>query len=288
MKKKSLVILAACIMLASQAHSESVTFGKALQENLIGFDVDPGGDGQRNMKIKIKSRGKNKMVVKLEPGRIFYADMNNIQPYVVTRPSMIALEPGETEEVLLNARCGNASAGTPKKDVEFSKTAMGPKDLVETLTQMNQYRVTDRNFFQSVVWHYTNNHSISAIQPGQTDTMVYQSIVKGICLRDNKQKANYNTIFKPSESGDDMQFSGVVDKISAKMNVVLENPADLKVALVNSNGETVKIIGFFMNQPSGQFNLPVNLSAEGIAHGDYSINLTDQDNKTLDQIQIQI
>lgn len=289
MKQKTLSVLLACIVLAGNVHATSVKFGKALKENKISFDVTPGGDQLRNMALAIKSTTTEPIRVELESGRIFDPENTSLQPYVVTRPAVITLEPNESKTIYLHARCGNSSRrGFPNVEDEFPNTRMGSPELVATLMDMNRYRITDAGFYQNVVWHYTNGHGISAVNGTSTDAQVRKAIIEGICQRDNKAKANYSKTYKPAASGNDMEFSGMVDKIYADMNVVLEESADLKVALVDQNGQTVKIIGYFMQQPVGRFSLPVELFPDDNLNGSYSITLTDQNNKTLEQLPIQI
>lgn len=288
MKAKFMSVLLACIVLAGTVDATTVRFGNALKERKITFDVKPGGDLYRNMAVEIKSSSNEPIRVELEAGRVFEPENAGVQPYVVTRPAVVALNPQESKTIYLYARCGNSKNRCPGSKDEFPGTRMGSAEMVATLNEMNRFRVTDPSFYQNVVWHYTNGNSISALNGADADPQVRKAIVDGICLRENKANAKYSKTYKPAASGNDMEFSGVVDKIFTNMNIVLEEPADLKVALLDEHGETVKIIGYFMQQPVGQFTLPIELLPEGYQQGTYSITLTDQNNKTLDQLPIQI
>ena len=288
MKRKTMSTLMACIVLSGTVDATTVKFGKALKEQKVTFEVVPGGAFLWNMGIEIKSIDNQPIDIELEVGRIFDAFEPGIQPYVVTRPAIIALDPQESKTIYLHARCGNSSAGIPTKSHHFNRTRMGPDEMITTLKEMNQFRITETSFYQKVVWHYTNGHSISTLSYLDTDPMIQKAIVDGICRRDQKAKADYSKTYKPAASGSDMEFSGEVDKIHANMQVVLEEPADLRVALLDKNGQTVKVIGYFMQQPTGKFFLPIELIPESHLKGDYTISLTDQNNKTLEQVPIQI
>jgi hypothetical protein len=288
MKTKTMSALLACIVLVGNANARTVKFGTALKEGKINFSVNPSGYPTRNMAIQIHSTSNEPVSVELEPGRIFLPDDKGVQPYVVTRPAIVALDPNESKNIFLYARCGNSVARCPNMNDHFNKTKMGGQDLTNTLMEMNSYKLTDPNLYQQVVWHYTNNLSLSTLNFMIKNDPVIKTIIEGICKRDNKDMMNYSKSYKPSSSGNDMEFSNEVEKIQTELNVVLEQPADLKVALLDKSGQTVKVIGFFMQQPTGQFMLPIELIPAGYSHGDYSITLTDQENKTLEQIPIQI
>jgi hypothetical protein len=138
------------------------------------------------------------------------------------------------------------------------------------------------------VWHYTNNHDLSSIVYSDTDEQVYNAIMRGICERENKSLAKYQKTFKPAESGDDLEFSGMVERIKSDFNVVLEEAADLKVALLDNDGNTVKVLGYFMQVPVGTFNAPIDFEPSGIQRGDYKLSLVNQDNETIEQIPVNI
>ena len=288
MKRKIGLSMLACIMLAGPLAATNVNFGDALRRGLVRFEVEPGGDGYRSMGINVQNISPSPINVTLETGRIFHAIEPNIQPYVVTRPAIITLNPGETEEVFLHARCGNSSASSAHNGTHFTRTNMGSDAMVATLQDMNRHRVSSDMFYANVVWHYTNNHDLSSIVYSDTDEKVYNAIMRGICERENKSQARYEKTFKPAQSGDDLEFSGMVDRIKSDFNVVLEEAADLKVALLDNDGNTVKVLGYFMQVPVGTFNAPIDFEPSGIQRGEYKLSLVNQDNETIEQIPVNI
>lgn len=288
MKTKIVLSCLACIMLSGKLDATNLNFGEALNRGIVKFEVEPGGDIYRSMGINVQNISPNPVDITLETGRIFYAIQPNVQPYVVTRPAIITLSPGETEEVMLHARCGNSSAGSAINGRSFTRTAMGPTAMVATLQDMNRHMVSSRSFYQNIVWHYTNNHELASINKSGIDGQVYNAIMKGICERENKSLSQYNKTYKPAPSGDELEFSGVVDRIKSSFNVVLENPADLKIALLDDNGNTVKVLAYYMQIPEGAFDVPVDFEPIGINPGAYKLTLINQNNETIEQIEVQI
>lgn len=288
MKTKIVLSSLACIMLTGPLAATDLNFGDALRRGFIRFDVHPGGDRHRSMGINVQNTSGTTIDITLETGRIFYPREPNVQPYVVTRPAIITLDPGETEEVLLHARCGNSSAAGASAGSNFTRTAMGSAPMIATLQDMNRHRISDNFFYQNVVWHYTNNHELASVSSSGTNIQVYNSIMKGICERERKTLAQYNKTFKPAPSGDELEFSGVVDRIKSSFNVVLENPADLRIALIDDNGNTVKVLGYYMQTPEGAFEAPVDFEPTGINPGAYRLSLINQNNETIEQIEVQI
>ena len=178
---KLLVVMLGCIISTASFGATLVTFEDALHRGLISYKVTSDYVANRSMDLELNNNSNNPINVQLEAGRIFYSTQD-IQPYVVTRPSIIALEPHGQEDVMVYARCGNSSARGPAHDTKFTRTSMGAPLLVNALTELNNRRINDIYLAQQVVWHYTNGHSLNSII---ADNDKEKEFLKWICENEN-------------------------------------------------------------------------------------------------------
>jgi len=264
---KLLVVMLGCIISTASLGATLVTFEDALQRGLISYKITSDFVANRTMDLELNNNSNNPINVQLEAGRIFYSTQD-IQPYVVTRPSIIALEPRGQDDVMIYARCGNSSAHSPAHDTKFTRTSMGAPLLVQALTELNNRRINDINLAQQVVWHYTNGHSLNAIIPHNDSEKEY---LKWMCKNENVDFPWYQKHYAPSQTGNDMEFSNIPTLIQGEMQVVLTQPSNIQVKLYDNEGKSIKTIYAILNQAAGQCTIPLNINLSDIAKGDYKI-----------------
>ena len=264
---KLLVVMLGCIISTASLGATLVTFEDALQRGLVSYKITSDFVANRTMDLELNNHSNNPINVQLEAGRIFYSTQD-IQPYVVTRPSIIALEPRGQDDVMIYARCGNSSAHSPAHDTKFTRTSMGAPLLVQALTELNNRRINDINLAQQVVWHYTNGHSLNAIIPHNDSEKEY---LKWMCKNENVDFPWYQKHYAPSQTGNDMEFSNIPTLIQGEMQVVLTQPSNIQVKLYDNEGKSIKTIYAILNQAAGQCTIPLNINLSDIAKGDYKI-----------------
>jgi hypothetical protein len=281
---KLMLVMTAWIITTASFGSTMVTFEDAMKRGLISYNISTDFVANRSMDLSLNNNSNNPINVQLEAGRIFYATQD-IQPYVVTRPSIIALAPHAQEEVMIYARCGNSSARSPLPETKFGRTSMGPPLLVQALTDLNNLRINDINLAQQVVWHYTNGHSLNSII---VDTDNEKELLKRLCDNENAEFPWYQKHYAPSPTGNDLDFSNVPTLIQGEMQVVLTQPSNVQVKLYNSEGKSIKTISAFLNQPAGQFMIPLNINLSDIAKGDYKIVIENDAGSKIDERSIAV
>lgn len=283
-KIKLMVVMTGWMITTASFGSTMVTFEDAIKRGLISYQVSTDYAANRSMELEINNNSNNPVNVQLEAGRIFYATQD-IQPYVVTRPSIIALAPHAQDEVMIYARCGNSSAKSPSLETRFGKTNMGPPLLVQALNDLNNLRINNNALAQQVVWHYTNGHSLNSI-------IVYsdneKELLKRICDNENAEFPWYQKHYAPSQTGNDLDFSNIPTLIQGDMKLVLTKPTNVQVKLYNSEGKSVKTISAFLNQPAGQCTIPLNINLSDIATGDYKIVIENDAGVKIDERSIAV
>lgn len=247
--------------------ASTIKFEEALKKGIITYKVNSRTEFDRTMHLNLVNNSNTPINVQLEAGRIFYS-AQDIQPFVVTRPSIIALEPKSEDEVLVYARCGNSTARGPSSDTKFGVTKMGPERLVNALTELNNKQINNIYFSQQVVWHFTNDHSLNSIITHNDKEVEF---LKWMCNEEKTEYPWYQKHYAQSASGDDMEFSNMPTLIQGEMNIVLSNQSNIKVKLCDNDGNTLKTLSAYMNQPAGQLSVPLNINLLDLERGEYKI-----------------
>ena len=281
---KLIVAMIGCVISTASFGTTLVTFEDAMQRGLISYKITTETMANRSMDLELNNNSNNPINVQLEAGRIFYATQD-IQPYVVTRPSIIALDAHGQEDVMVYARCGNSSARGPAHDTKFGRTSMGAPLLVQALTELNNRRINDNYLAQQLVWHYTNGHSLNTII---TDNDKEKEFVKWVCKNENVDFPWYQKHYAPSQTGNDMEFSNVPTLIQGEMQVVLTQPSNIQVKLYNQEGKSIKTIYAILNQAAGQCTIPLNINLSDIAKGDYKIVIENDAGVKIDERSVAV
>jgi len=286
------IVLSAALLVSTLVCAGNIaaaeSFEEALRSKTIEFEAVGDGKYDAKMKLKLKNRKKTKAKIELEAGRFFYPDDKTIQPFVVYRPALISMDPEEEKTVWVFARCGNSGLGGNYLATGFRRTQMGMPELVSILGLMNDLEVSSPQLYQQVIWHYTNNHKVSAIHCLATSKDTQREIIHAICSRKGMRIPWYRTYYKPAENGNDMEFSGIPDRIEADVELVLSKTSDLQIQLVDAEGKSVMFVGSLLMQPAGVRKVPIRIDAATLAAGKYTIKVLDQNGSMIDSREIEV
>ena len=108
--KTTLIYLVCFVLASTDGFSKQILFGNALKSKSITYQVTSEILGNRRMKLNIQNNATTANDIQLETGRIFLAENNDVQPFVVTNGYLIHLEPNEARTLWVQARCGNSGA----------------------------------------------------------------------------------------------------------------------------------------------------------------------------------
>ena len=285
MKTTQLILVLACV-LSQAVPADAKSFGTALKNNEIKFDLK-ATEGPRRVLLKIKNLLKKEQEVNIEAGRFFYTD-GNIQPFVISQNIIVMLDAGEETEVPIGGFCGNSSWGCPKLNQKFSKTNLGPENLCKTLEMMNNKRIVDERLYQSVIWFYTNNHQIGSVYSSNSDSLTNLSVMRFICKNENIKPAQYRIKYKPAASGDDMEFSGVPDVIEGALQFNLQQASNVSLKVCDKDGKSVEVLGVYLNQTEGEIEIPLSIDVSKFPLGSYTVKAVDDFGQELAHKDIQV
>jgi hypothetical protein len=262
------------------------SFGEAVKRNEVKYEVVTI-PGPRRMLLKIKNLLSRQTRVNLEAGRFFY-NSPTVQPFVVSRPVAIELDPGEEREVALQAFCGNSSARCPMVDQKFNKTEMGPANLSAVLQMMDKNRIVGNSLYQQVIWFYTNKHQLASVCSYDVDMKNIQKVQQFICNKEAIKMPTYKIKYSPPLTGDELEFSGRPDEIEGNLKFKLENRSDLHVQVLDAQGKQVELLEVHLDQPSGLVELPVVLRVVGYNLGDYTVAVSDERGNILGSMPVRV
>jgi len=278
--KIPMLIIVMHLLIGQVLTAENLTFEEALKSKAIRFDVK-SETGLRRMLLKIKNNKKTNIQVDVESGRFFSEATGLYQPFVVAKPVAIRLAAGEEKEVWMEAFCGNSSASSPKKDLKFKGTKMGPQLLCEVLQEMNKEKIVSKSLYQKVIWHFTNNHQLASLYAHDLDSNTLKKTIQFICAKEKSNPSWYAIEYADAVSGDELEFSGIPIQIKGTLSFYNPERETVSIELVRENGETVRVIQVHLKQPQGFANLPIDLSLNKIPKGKYQVRVVNTEGKSL-------
>ncbi len=287
MKTKSFIAL---IMLGISLNmqAQTIQFGDALKKRFVEFKVKAEYSGNRRMKLHVKNRRREDLAINLESGRIFMPETGNIQPFVVTRPVAIRLDPEEEKDIWVEAVCGNSSASSPKEGLNFVETKMGSDFLIKTLNTMNDEKVISNSFYQNVVWHFTNKHQIGSIYSDRDDSLTEQKVTNLICQLEGIKSSWYKIKYEAAASGDEMEFSGRPINASGVLQFYNPERENLAVQITDTQGNVMNTVELYVNQPAGNTSIPIGINIGQFQTGKYVVRVVNEKNKVLKNWDIDV
>lgn len=287
MKTKSFIAL---IMLGISLNmqAQTIQFGDALKKRFVEFKVKVEYSGNRRMKLHLKNRKKENLAVNLESGRMFMPETGNVQPFVVTRPVAIRLDPNEEKDIWVEAVCGNSGASSPMEGLNFVETKMGSDFLIKTLNTMNDEKVISNIFYQNVVWHFTNKHQIGSIYSDSDDSLTEQKVTNLICQLEGIKSSWYKIKYEAAASGDQMEFSGRPMNASGVLQFYNPERENLAVQITDNQGNVINTVELYVNQPAGNTSIPIGINIGQFQTGKYVVRVVNEKNKVLKNWDIDV
>ena len=285
MKIKQFVVFL-LLVASGLTEANALTFGDALKKREISYQV-VAIPGPRRMLLKIKNLLHRERRVELEAGRFFHHS-SSTQPFVISRPVAIDLDPGEEREIPIRAYCGSASAKAPLVGQEFKTTDLGSKNLCDVLNMMSKYHIVSENLYQDIIWFYTNKFNVATIYTTDVDGALLGMVQKYICEKEGLKLPKYNLNYAPSASGDVLEFSGRPETIVGKFELKLEQRTDLHVKVLDAQGKQVELVEVHVDQPAGEIEIPMAIGISNYKLGDYTICVSDEHGNIISSMPVTV
>lgn len=269
------------------AYATHVDIGEALKRNIIRCQAVKTGSG---IDLTVSNLLHDSVYLEIGSGWIFPSSDPSMQPQVVSRSHMICLSEGEERRARLLTLCGNAPGrGVPVGYANFLKPALGKPEMVAMLRDLEPYKLDRKNIAQSIVWHYTNGHSMANFHPGNSSMEEYLTAMHIFKANEpNVVDPGYRIRYRESTNHDAAVFTGASEEIEGHVKFKVQETTHCVVALLDQQGKVLKPLKYVNEQQPGEFELSFNSYVFDLPKGNYSVAVLDKNGKTLGELPVEI
>jgi hypothetical protein len=280
----TLLCVQASDLFATAAH---VDIGEGLKRKIIRFEAVKAYQG---LDITVTNLLHDSVYVDIGAGWIFPTGDPSYQPQVVSRSHMICLGVGEERKARLLTLCGNAPArGVSFGYDDFEKPVLGKSDMIATLKNLEPYKLDNKGITQSIVWHYTNDHSVASFHQGNSGLEDYLTAMH--VFQANEPTAvdpGYRVRYRASDDSDESYFSGLSEEIEGHVKVRVNETTNCMIALLDENGELLKPLKYVNNQQPGEYALSFKSNVQDLPKGNYTVAVVDRSGNKLGELPVEI
>ncbi len=253
----------------AQAKRNRVTLEYALQKNLVKTCIQAlGGHSGYCVSMHVKNTTPDSLEVLIEAGRKLNSVDPNEQDLLVVKEERVALKRGEEKKVVLKSYCCQLANYSPRAGSAFDLKSNWDTSLVKVARFLNNstYNSSEE---QQAVWAISEGRS-SASVTGKDDSSTYQlrrfiAAVKGEVLP-------WYTVLSHTR----VQRSGeIISKATGLRGVLTCTASEQQYAylqLLDENGRLVAPVTGNWYYPGKNEQL-VNLPLDGLAHGQYRLQI---------------
>jgi hypothetical protein len=289
---KSIIIASLATLLCVQSNllfatAAHVDIGEALKRKIIRFDAEKVYSG---LDLTVQNLLHDSVYLEIGAGWIFPAEDPGLQPQVVSRSHMICMGVGEERKARVLTYCGNAPArGVACGYAEFRNPVLGKPEMVATLKELEPYKLDNKGITQSIVWYYTNNHSMASFHPGESGLEEYLTAMQ--VFQANEPTAvdpGYRVRYRESMEGDASYFSDLSEEIEGQVKIKLNETSICMIALLDANGQLLKPLKYIDEQQPGEFSLSFRSNVSDLPKGNYRVAVVDLNGKKLGELPVEI
>ena len=290
MRNLKIVFLGVVMGLATSvafAYAAHVDIGEALKRNIIRCQAVKAGSG---IDLTVTNLLHDSVYLEIGSGWIFPTADPSMQPQVVSRSHMICLSEGEERRARLLTLCGNAPGRVvPMGYANFLKPVLGKSEMVAILRELEPYKFDRKNIAQSIVWHYTNGHSMANFHPGNSSMEEYLTAMHVFQVNEpSVVDPGYRIRYRESTNQDAAVFSGASEEIEGHVRFKVNETTNCMVALLDEQGKVLKPLKYVNEQLPGEFELSFKSYVFDLPKGNYSVAVLDKNGKTLGELSVDI
>lgn len=122
-----------------------------------------GGHTGECLKLKLESKSRKKLDVRIPAGQIFEAGDSSLQNLMVSKEEVFALEPGRNRIARLFGFCVEANDGSPGEGSFFSLGKMAEGNLLKLAKHLNENKLHQHPSAQFAVWAVSDADRLEGI-----------------------------------------------------------------------------------------------------------------------------
>lgn len=172
--RKFLLMVTTIVFCKFSLLSQTISLEEAIKRNIITYRIEglsgdeiPQGSSShygKCLKTTIQNHTASAVAIKIESGRFLQPLDTNVQRMLVTKTSIIRIEPKKTTTQKLFAMCSQSSKASPSKNNRFKngKIADAPLLKLAKIIEKNNYQ---NSIAQDAVWAIANGKDIGFKNP---------------------------------------------------------------------------------------------------------------------------
>jgi hypothetical protein len=245
-----------------------VTLLDAVRERWITLEAQStGGNSEECVTLKIKNTSGKPLQLTVEPATVFNTEDNSDQDIVVTRPTDVLVQAGQTTTAKAFGFCCQASNGLSNEgDRMIAEACKSPK-LAETARYLAAKKY-DPDLQQHAIWAVSDNHSIGGIY---SDNRLQCDDLRGFTAGllgqpvpnydlDYGYELNTPFVFAPKTLSGSMQYKVI-------------KPGRASLQVFDPEGELYQVFYDNRYMESGNYTQRFSLTATGMIPGAYVVKL---------------
>lgn len=205
----------------------------------------------------------------IDAGTVFEGP-EGYQPAVVTEDVLVFVPSGATEEVVLVAACGEASAMAGSDGLVFDQGIHKlPEELCRILDRIQVELHAHEMVAQDLIWVYTDDHPLASVYAEDGE----QSLLLEILAEEVEgfEDPGYAVQYREPDPEEGGQFTGEAMKARCRVTVDLPSTMDCRVVMIQPNGERIPMMSHTLTAGPHEFYLTIGL--EGYPSGEYTLQL---------------
>ena len=128
-----------------------------------------GGHSGECLKLKLESKSRKKLDIRIPAGQIFEAGDSSLQNLMVSKEEVLALEPGRNRIARLFGFCVEAHDGSPGEGSDFALGNMAEGTLLKLAKHLSENKLHQNPSAQFAVWAVSDEDRLEGIgDPGLT------------------------------------------------------------------------------------------------------------------------
>lgn len=266
-------VISAIALLVSPfiSHSEAISLDKALNSKMISIEckgIDTMAHYGKCLSVSITNNHSQSLEVEIERGMVFLASPTSYQNFIVTRPEIVALGPGQRISTAVNAMCIESSDMGPGGETDFYFQGRTDDTMGILLAYLDENNLMNP-LGQEAVWTLTERYPLEPFWA--TDSMAAGNLFNFMESKFNLPETwdDYTGVESaPEPVYREMRIGGMVEYYSSKEG------DDVYIALFNTNGVLERELYHNPDFPSGKVKVDYEFNAAEFTASAYLIRLT--------------
>lgn len=286
MKTTFLLAFTAILLSSGSLFSQAISLDEAIKKGVLTLTASgAGGHNGESLQLKLQSKSKKRLEVRIPAGQIFEAGDSSLQNLMVGKEETLTIESGKTRLAKVFGFCVESGDGSPGEGSIFSLGKMAEGNLLKLAKYLSDNNLHKNPAAQSAVWTLSDNSPLAGINDPK--------LVKFVADLLGKPVPEYNIVYgNPLPGGESrMLSSGPADTREAfAMNGLfyydLPKEQQVTFGLYDAEGKLVTAMFSNRKQLKGYHKFRFEFEIRNLPKGTYTARLTSE-GKVIKELEVE-